>query len=232
MATVASGTPVHGQSAPVSGAARWAPATGIAFVVLFVAAFAVNNQPNADASNRKWLDYFASNSNQAKMVISGFLFVFAGLAFLSFVTTLWRRVAAAQGTRGLSPLPVAGATVAAAGLAIGGVLNAVIAGGMIFGSLPEPGAEVLRTTSQSWFPAIAVGGMIPAALALGSIVVQANRVGLISKRLMNLGLVVAVVALASFVFFPMIVLLLWVLALSVIELRRPPAPAMGTPAAK
>jgi hypothetical protein len=187
------------------------------------------NTPDANASNKKWLDYFASSGNQIAQVVSAFLFVLAGLCLLWFLTVVWSRVAAARRPEATSPLPLLAAGVAAVSIAIGGVFNAIIAGAMIFGNgkLPEPRADILRVFGQISFPLIAVAGMIAFALALGCLSLQARRAGVFGGGLTIFSLVVAVLALFSFIFFPMLLVLVWFLVVSVVLLRRRPdtAPA-------
>lgn len=203
------------------GWTRWEPVTGIAFVVLFVASFATgSNPPDANASDRKWIDFFASSGHQISMVVSGFLLVLASLCLLSFLVTVWSRVAAARRPEATSPLALVAAGVAAAALALGGVMNAVIAGGMIFGKLPEPRPDILRIFTQISFPMIAVAGMITLALAIACLGVEARRAEVVGKGLMIFSLVVAVVALFSFVFFPILLVMVWFLVASVAIYRR------------
>jgi hypothetical protein len=207
-----------------SGWARREPLIGVAFVVLFVAGFATMNTPNADESNKKWVDFFASSGNQIALVVSAFLFVLAGLCLLWFLTMVWSRAAAARRPEAASPLPLLAAGAAAVSIAIGGVFNAVIAGAMIFGNgkLPEPRADILRVFGQISFPLIAVAGMIAFALALGALSLQARRAGVFGKGLTIFSLIVAVVALFSFIFFPMLLVLVWFLVASVMLFRRQP----------
>jgi hypothetical protein len=196
----------------------------VAFVVLFIAGFATMNTPDANASNKKWVDFFASSGNQISLVVSAFLFVLAGLCLLWFLTMVWSRVAAARRPEVTSPLPLLAAGAAAVSIAIGGVFNAIIAGAMIFGngSLPEPRADILRVFGQISFPLIAVAGMIAFALALGCLTLQARRAGVFGRGLTIFSLVVAVVALFSFIFFPMLLVLVWFLVASVMLFRRQP----------
>ena len=123
----------------------------MAFVVLFVAGFATMNTPNANESNKKWVDFFASSGNQIALVVSDFLFVLAGLCLLWFLTMVWSRAAAARRPEATSPLPLLAAGAAAVSIAIGGVFNAIIAAAMIFGNgkLPEPRADILGSSARS-----------------------------------------------------------------------------------
>ncbi len=211
-------TPPRGSAAPWE---RWQPATGIGFVVLFIAGFMIFNTPDDNATNAKWTSYYASSGNRISLVLSAFLLVLSALCFISFVTTAWSRVAAALRPHTASPLPMVAAGVAAAGIAVGAVLNATIAGAMVFGNLAEPSAETLRVFSELAFPVITVAGMLAAGLALASLSMAAFRSGVLGKRMAIFGMVAAVAAVFSFVFLPMLLPLAWVLVASVLLLRQP-----------
>jgi hypothetical protein len=207
---------------------RWEPATGIAFVVLFVAGFFTLPTPSDNDSNRVWLNYFNSSGHQIQTLVSGFLFVLAALSLLVFVTTLWSRIAEARRPESTSPIPIVGGAMAAAGVALGGVLVATVSGAMIFGQLRLPPADILRFANDAAFPAITVAGMFGVALAIAGLAVQARGAGLFGRRFQTVGLVVAVITIFSFGFFPMVAPLLWFLVVSIMLLRR--RPSVGLPA--
>ena len=200
--------------------ARWEPLTGIGFVVLFVAGVLTSNSLNANDSNLKWLNYYASSGNQIRLLVSGFLFVLASMCLVLFITSLWSRIAAARRPHATSPLPLVAAGVGAAGIALGGVFGATVPGAMIFGQLRLPSADILRLASNLSFPAIAVAGMFGVALALGGIAVQAHRAGLFGRRFAIIGVVVGVITIFSFAFFPMAATVIWFLVVSIMLLRR------------
>ena len=208
------------------GWSGWAPLSGIAFVVLFVASVFMDNTPNANASNAAWTSYFASAGNRGLAVTAGFLGVLAALALMSFLVLTWTRVAGAghlatgrPGTASL--LPVAAAAVSAACVAIGSLLQTLIPGGMIFSSLPEPSPDIMRVLGGVAAPLILVGGMLALALAVASLTLQGRAAGAFGKGMTIFGLVVAVITLFSFVFFPVLAPLIWVVTVSVALIRRP-----------
>jgi hypothetical protein len=209
--------------------AHWAPWTGIAFVVLFVTGVFTTNSTNDNASNREWLNYYAQSGNQIRILVSGFLFVLAALCLATFITTLWSRIAEARRPEATSPLPLVGAGMGAVGVALGGVLAAVVPGAMIFGQLRLPSADILRYSSDASFPTIAVLGMFGVALAIAGVGVLASSAGLFGRRFAVVSLVVALITLFSFGFFPLIVPLLWFLIVSIMLLRK--NAASGTKAA-
>jgi hypothetical protein len=200
--------------------ARWEPLTGIGFVVLFAAGMLTNNGLKDNATNLKWLQYYASSGNQVRLLVSGFLLVLASMCLVVFITSLWSRIAAARRPHATSPLPLVAAGVGAAGIALGGVFSATVPGAMIFGQLRLPSADILRLSSDLSFPAIAVAGMFGVALALAGTAVLAKGAGLFGKRFAIIGVAVGVITLFSFAFVPMVVTLIWFLVVSIMLLRR------------
>ena len=199
---------------------RWAPLSGIAFVILFVVGVLLTHTPAPNASDAKWVDYFGDGGHRAAIIVAAFLFVLAGLCLLSFLTTIWSRVAAAQHPDPLNPLPLVAAAVAGTSIAIGGVINAAIAGAITFGDLPVPSADILRVSDQLAFPVVAIAGMFATSLAIACLSLQARRVGIFGRGLTTFSLIAAAITLASFLFLPLLVMLLWFLVVAIALLRR------------
>jgi hypothetical protein len=118
-----------------------------------------------------------------------------------------------------SPLPVAAAAVSAACIAVGSLLQTLIPGGMIFGSLPEPSPAIMRVLDGVAGPLILVGGML--ALAVASLTLQARAAGVFGRGMTIFSLVVAVISVFSFAFFPVLAPLVWVVTVSIVLIRRP-----------
>jgi hypothetical protein len=199
----------------------WAPVSGITFVVLFVASIFMENAPDPNASDTAWTHYFASASNRELAVASALLGVIAALALLSFVVIIWARVAAAARPSAASPLPVAATALSAACIAVGSLLQALIPGGMIFGSLPEPSPDIMRVLAGAAAPLILVGGMLALALAVASLALQARAAGAFGTSMTIFSLVVAGITVFSFQFFPVLAPLVWAVTLSIALIRRP-----------
>jgi L-lactate permease len=179
-------------------------------------------------SNGVWRNYFASSGHQIQTLVSGFLFVLAALCLVVFVSSMWSRIAEGRRPESTSPIPLVASGMGAAGIALGGVLVAAVSGGMIFGQLQLPPADILRFGNDAAFPAITVAGMFGVALAIASLAVQARSAGLFGRRFQIVGLVVAVVTIFSFGFFPLVAPLLWFLVVSIMLLRK--EPSVGAPA--
>ncbi len=220
---------------------RWEPLSGAAFVVLFLIGFLMTSTPDATASDQTWHAYFASSGNRAAVLVSGVHLVASALCLVAFLSCIWGRIAQSGGPSSISPLPLVAAGVAGAAIAIGAVTQAVVAGAMIFGSMPEPGADTLRLVVNAGFPFITVAGMTATALSIAALSVQARAAGLFGRGMLTAGLVAAFAGVLSVLFFPMAVVLAWALAATVVLVRRveaPPVPEApsarlsGTPTAR
>jgi hypothetical protein len=214
---------------------RIAPLSGIAFVVFFIASIVVSSAPKATDSDSAWVAAYATHAKQAGHLATGILLVLAGLSLASFLTNLWQRVRQAGVGHDFSPLPVVAAGIAAACMAVGGVLMAGASGSALIGSAPLPGADVLRLGDEVGFAMVAVGGMLAAALSVALLAAQARRAGLFGSRLTSFSFVVAVLLLASVAFVPIVALLIWSLVVAVGLLRGsigrvPAGAATGQPA--
>ncbi|HEY6379557.1 MAG TPA: hypothetical protein VI316_10305 [Candidatus Dormibacteraeota bacterium] len=197
------------------------------FVVLFIAAALLLNTPQDNDPDSTWTAYFANHNNQVRVTLAGFIFVVAGLCLLAFLTCLWLRIRDSR-TQSISPLPLLTATMSASAIALNGLVGATVTGGMLFGTLKEPGVDVLRVVVDISYPFLLIGGMFPAALSVVVLASQARSAGLFAKWVLVLSWVVAVGLLASVFFIPMILLLIWVLVVTVLLLRAGSAPATST----
>lgn len=188
---------------------RIAPLSGIAFVILFIASVVVSSAPSATDPNSAWVAAYATHAKQAQHLATGVLLVLAGLSLATFLTYLWQRIRQARPGRDFSPLPVVAAGIAAACMAVGGVLMAGASGSALIGSAPLPSADVLRLGNDVGFAMVSVGGMLAAALSIACLSAQARAAGLFGAGLARFSLIVAVVLLASVAFVPILALFIW-----------------------
>jgi hypothetical protein len=204
---------------------RAAPYSGIAFVVFFLASFVVSSVPRNTASDHAWLAAYATHAKQAGHLATGVLLVLAALSLMTFLTHIWTRVTGARDSRAVSPLPIVAAGVAAACIAVGGILMAAPSGSALLYSQPMPGADILRLGNDVGFAMVGVAGMLAAALSIACLSVQARAAGIFGARLARFSLAVAVVLLGSVAFLPVIALPIWLVAVTVSVTRG--APAIG-----
>lgn len=202
---------------------RWEALSGLAFVAFFIASVAASNPPADNAPDSRWTASYTGHAHQAGHLATGLLLVLAGLSLLTFLTGIWRRMATANGTRSLSPLPIVAAGVSASCIAVGGIVMGVISGGELIGRYPLPGADVLRLTNDLGFGLAGVAGMMAAGLSVACLSVQGSRLGLIGPKARIFGIAVGIVLLASIAFVPIIALLIWVAVTAAQSLRQAPA---------
>jgi hypothetical protein len=205
-------------SAPSGALLRWAPLTGILAIICFVVGVVASSPPGTSDSNAKWTAAY-SGSHDTGHILTGVALVISGLAFLAFSVGLWQRITEHAATGRFSALPIAASAVTAACMSVGGVLMAAPST-VVGGGGPVPGPDVLRLCNNTGFAMVAVPGMLAAALAVAVFSVQGRGAGYFGRKLLILGLVVAVVLLASLQFLPILAWLIWMAILAVYQLRQ------------
>jgi hypothetical protein len=219
-----------------SGWQRWAPLSGIAFVVFMVVGFGFGGStPDVSKDSAKtFVALWSSSANRAHLLIGGYLTILAAIAFLGFAAGLWERVRGAGGD-GMWLMLTAG--LFAGFLGLGGFLFALDAGNITFGNLPVPDGELLRWSSQLPYGIILILGGFSAAGFLVAASLLGAKQALLPGWLTVAGLVAAVLMLGAPLFFPFLALPLWVLLASITLLvrdrrtgagERPPIAAAAT----
>ena len=99
---------------------------------------------------------------------------------------------------------------------------ASISGSMLASSSPMPSADLLRFSNGLGFAMVGVAGMLAAALSVAQLSLLARSAGVFGRKLMVLGLVVAVVLLGANAFVPIVALLVWLVIASITLLRKRP----------
>lgn len=212
-----------GSSRDTGRGASWVAAIpGVVVVVAFVASIFAVNTPSDDATNKEWLNFFADRGHRVGILIGGYLLIVCGIALVVFLTRLYARVRAAAATEIRDPLPLVLAAVAGALIAVGGLTEATIPGGTVFSVTPIPtDADILRLTVDMGFVLSGVGGMFVAAAAIFTIIRHAQRSGYFGRALTIFGYVACVAGIAGAAFFPIGIVFIWVLTISVVLARRP-----------
>ena len=200
---------------------RWSPASGILFVVLFLAASAVVGTTGDTPEEVR--DYYAANEGSA---VSGFfLLVASSLALLWFVATVRSRMAWVEAEpRSVTALGY-GAGVAASALIVAG--SAVFVAPVDLAHDGDPGAA--DALDSAAFFLVAAGVMVASLFVLATSLV-ALRTRALPRWLALVGLVVAPITFFAPLFFPVLLFLAWVAVLSGVLLLRPAGgPAPGRP---
>ncbi len=216
-------TPTRPAGPPTADTSSPARFAGIAFIVFFLASVVASSVPANNASDAKWIAAYTGHSHQAGHLATGVLLVLAALSLMTFLVTVWGRIAQAQEPTRLSPVPLVASAISAACIAVGGVAMAAISGTELFGKFPLPSVDLLQFSNDLGFALVAVGGMLTAAFSVACLSVQGRSAGVFSRRTATFGVVVAVILLASVAFVPMAALWLWVIVVTVQILRKPAA---------
>ena len=208
-----------------SPATRWAPLTGIAVVVFFLAGVAASSPPGDGASAASWVASYTGGGNKFSHEASGVLLVLTALSLMCFLAVVWSRIGRLRPGGDHSMMPLLAAGVSAACIAVGGALMG--SGSTVttsFAGASAPAAATLaRFCNDAGFVMVGLPGMLAAALSVAGLSVQAYRAGLFGRRMQVFGIVVAVILIGSLEFLPVLALLLWLVVTSVVLIRRGPA---------
>ena len=187
---------------------------GVAFAVLFTAYGFLDNGPSQDLSNASTQAWYAHHS-LTQWLISTAFGAFAGVCAIVFAVMLRHRLAPAGERSAAAQLVTAGGYVAAA---------LVLAGVALYGTIP---IQHLVNTATLPTPAVSrimlgagyATGFVIAPLAFGLMVAAVSVLGLrngtLPRWLAIAGFPVAALQLASVLFFPIWLIVLWSLVTGV-----------------
>jgi len=197
----------------MAGWARWWPLTGVAFVGLWIGAFALLGD-DAGNSDSEILAYYAKDSNRHKHVAAFFMILAAGLFFIWFLSKLRERLARAEGGAHTHTALAYAAGIAAATLWL---VAAAFFTASSFAldedefTLDPNTYRILDTIGYTaWF-----SGTTVAAIAVAATAVLSLRSGLLPRWIAWLSFPVALTMLVAFFFIPFLIMLGWVLVVSV-----------------
>jgi hypothetical protein len=190
---------------------------GFGFVASFVAGLALVNNPDTDSAPARLAAYYSNSGNRAHLIAAAALLSLSALLWLLFVSGLRERLESQAAGR----LATAAAAAGAALLGVCATLLAAIPVAISVSSAPVPGADIARFVPLAGYVALTFFAMPMMALTLAAASLDVVRAKLLPRWLGFTGLVAAVLMLASFAFFPMFALVLWVAAASVALGRRP-----------
>jgi hypothetical protein len=200
--------------------ARLVPATGILFVILVVvAAILTSDAPGGDSSTAEIAEYYGDEDATGREVASMFLIGAAGFCFLSFLGSLRGALASAEGepARLTTAATAAGATFIALALAAHAVGTAVAGATEYFGDFQaEP--QTVRIFMASSFGFFVLALFAAAAMtAAASVLALSSPV--LPRWLAWLGLLATLGGLTSFLVWPSLLVLAWIVAVSAWLLR-------------
>jgi hypothetical protein len=201
---------------------RWGPLAGVLSAACsVVGTLIVLSQPQDKDSDAKILAYFAVHSNRVKGMVGVFVFLAGILLLLAFLAALRERLVAAEGRPSGASALAFGAGVASVPLA---AVSMLLANGTLLATSntskfridPNTFRLFADTAYASW-----VAGVIVSALVVWGTSAVALRTGLLPRWYARVGVLVGIVQLFAFLFFPFFVWLLWIVATSILLVRRP-----------
>ncbi len=143
---------------------------GVAFALCLFFGVAMLEIPR-HASDSEIVAWWADKANQRASVVSMYLFVLAGIAFLVFLVKLRTRLLAAEGGDGeLSSFAFVAGTVFVAMLFVAGAARGAIGFAVLSPTRDDalPGADTLRYVPQIGYAITNTGGMLAAALTMAT----------------------------------------------------------------
>jgi hypothetical protein len=190
---------------------RLATLGGLAFVVLYVAAFALGIE--VGASDREILDYYASSGHRAKEIVAFFLIAGAALALVVFATALRSLIARAEEERAmLAALAWAGGIACAVLVLAGNALSRATA----FAAMDDKftlDPNTRRLFEDAGF-LLFVSGALAAILLVTAVSLAALRYGLLPRWLGWAGFPAAALLPLAIGFVGFLVFIAWLLAVS------------------
>lgn len=202
--------------------ARWAPLGGIIFVVLmFVGTFFVADVPDPDAPQQQLATYLDDGGNHTRNLIGAYIWVLGALAFLWFATQLRSVLRRAEGGTGnLSNLVFGAGVIYSALMMASAVAFAAVAYAVGLRDATVSDPDLVRVLPQlAWMLLLLGAGFAGLVLVLTASIVS-FQTGVLPRWLAWLGIVVAIVLLFDVLYVNIVPFLIWVLAASIVLLRR------------
>lgn len=204
-------------------------AAGIAFVVLLVVGVLVSfaNSPDIKskdddaATSAKYVHALSSHTHRTGILIGAYLVLLAALAFVWYTQGLRARLDDVAGSRAAGRRVAALGVLGAGALTAAAMANAVMAGAVEFGGdkVPRDG-DTMRVVMDMFFPFIFVVFALTSVAIIATLAVHARAAGLPSW-LGYAAWLAAVGGILAVIFLPMVLVLLWYLAVAIAGVSRP-----------
>ena len=202
---------------------RAAALAGVASAVLFFLGTAAVDQPRG--TDAELVDWWSDSGNQITAAASMYLFIAAALSFLGFLTHLIARLNTTDGGGQLSRLAFASGVFFSTMLAVAAAFRGVVGKAVAFNDQPMPDVHTLRYLTQMSSVTLGVLATLGAAVTIIVVSYAILRTGAFRRWLAWLGILAAVVLLASQATFvgelAIPAVLIWTVAASVAIWRSP-----------
>ena len=157
------------------------------------------------------------------IIIGAILLTLAAVAFLIFLGALRERLrGAAAGSEWISTIAFASGIAFVAMIGVFAVGVGSVAAGITFGDNPVPrDASIMRSFESLGFGGLLLFGAAFAGLLIFTTSIVSGRAALLPRWLVVTGYVVGVIVfLGGLLFFPIILLVLWMLAIGIVMASR------------
>ncbi len=213
-----------------SGWQRWVPLTGIIAAVLLFIGFIMASGPENTDNDQKLVAWYADGGHQTTVVAGAYLMAIAGVAILLFMNRLRSVISDAEGGRTLfAPFILAAGAVFVAGLGVAGASFAAVAADGKFSSDPAfQTPDVIRGIQSLGFGALMVLGMFPLIFAMFTTAYASMRFKVFASWFNWLTIVCGIVLVFAVTFIPMVALLVWLIAGSIVLMGHQPAATAAT----
>jgi hypothetical protein len=202
---------------------RWGAIGGFAFVVFYIVAFAALDIEVGN-SDREILDYYGSSSHRAKEMVAFFMIAAAALSLIVFGNALRTVISRAEGERSapVAALAWAGTIACSTLILTGNALSRATAFSAFDKEFDlEPNT---RRVFESAGYLLFVSATLAAILLVVAVAIAVFRERIFGRWLGWLSIVSALLLPAAILFIGYLVFVVWVIAVSVVLVRRPSEP--------
>jgi hypothetical protein len=208
---------------------QWSPASGLAFIVLFVVGMLLFKTPDKDDTQLQIVGFYADKGNRAQLIIAAYLLVLAGVFFFWFLASLRDRLRVLEGGTGrLTSIVFGSGIVFIAMLMVTAGCFMFVPGEITFGDKGVP-PDVARVLPDMGWAFLLIGGAFSAIAMIDAASVLMVRTGIFPRWVAWLGFAAAVVLLFAALVFPIVALLVWVgvVSLALLQMNGVNVPGMG-----
>ena len=211
-------------------ARTWAAAFGIIAALLLVIAFFVPGEtPDGDANAEEWVEYI--EDYETLVLVRAYLLIAAGLGLVAFYFLgVEPRLSGPETTdRAMAHLGGAAAVLTAGALSFTGLIGAAVGAAHLFGDVPID-ARTAALFDNLFYGGLLVGSAVPSGVVMLVVAIEAGRRKAFPVWVLFASLVGVLGMAAALVFFPFILLPIWLIAVSIaVAMARDPE-SSSTPA--
>jgi hypothetical protein len=200
---------------------RWAPISGIVFVVLMVVgSMLVGDVPGPNAPEPEIADYLADSANHTRNIVGAYIWGVGALVFLGFLTRLRSELRKAEGATGALTNLAFGVGVAFTAVWIVSAATFVsVAYAIALRDAPLSDPDLVRVLPTTGRLLLLLGGGFAGSLFVLAASVVILRTRVFARWVGWLGIVVGIALLFDLVYSTLVPLWVWVFIASIVMFR-------------